>query len=107
MAINVMDEEDFRRAAVAGATCRDLRNAFVWTSAAEWPCPVGNSTGPGNGCVILYCKLCNGTLSNDEPGTVSDHGNEEATMLPDEITKYIAMMYVDWKLWHDSDRKVD
>ena len=89
---------DFAKAQIAG-----IRS----TSPTHKVTSPRNSTGSGNGWDILYCKLCNGTLSNDEPGTVSDHGNEEATMLPDEITKYIAMMYVDWKLWHDSDRKVD
>jgi hypothetical protein len=91
------DEDAFRRAASPGGTCADLRNAFTWTTAKEWPCPIDPSDGPGNGWDILYVKLCGGALSDGTPGTVKDHGDETA-LLPPEITEYIAMMYVDWKL---------
>ena len=98
MPLTIVDEEHFRQASLPGGTCFNLRNAFVWTTADEWPCPIGPTKNPGYGWHLLHARLAGGSVSKEEPGKAHRHGKETTALLPKEITDYIAVMYVDWKL---------
>lgn len=103
MPLKCISEDCWRAAAQDGGTAYDLINAFSWSSAVDWPCPV-----KGVGDKIsrkrdkTYC--CNGwsayydsIIKNVDPYT------SKSVALPPYITDYIAKMYVWWKLTGDAN----
>ena len=81
MAIQVIDEARWIAAAKEGGTMYDIENAFLWSSAEEWPCPGAEPNDVYNGWGVL--------ARNNTPSH---------TPIPPHIREYIAIMYVDWKL---------
>lgn len=106
MKLYAISEEEWRAAAQKDGTAGNLVRSFSWKSAVDWPCPVKvknrhlqafDKEHSYNGWGAYHEHITGSRFSD------GDDGGSEYTELPPEITEYIAMMYVDWKLNGDND----
>jgi hypothetical protein len=95
--VECLIEERWIAAAKEGGTMGDLEFAFRWSTARDWPCP-DIASPPIDDQTGWYTFWLKTTTRNYSGG-----GTEARDIkIPKHIRKYIAMMYVDWKLMGDS-----